>query len=92
MDLGLDPKVVIGGKSDIPSLGIKGENASGELRMFNLSYHITAGIEYSLGGNTALVGGLNFDNNFFDITKDIGDQPIDKISHKILNFRIGINF
>ena len=63
-----------------------------ELNIFNLSYHITAGIEYSLGGTTALVFGLNFENNFLDITKDNGNQPNDKVSHKILSFRIGINF
>lgn len=91
-DLGLDPKVVIGGKTDIPSLNIKDEKAMNELRMFNLSYHITAGIEYSLGGTTAMVLGLNFENNFLDITKDNGDQPVDKVSHKILSFRIGVNF
>ena len=71
-DLGLDPKIVISRKADIPSLSITGENASNEIRMFNLSYHITAGIEYSLGGTTAIVVGLNFDNNFLDITKDNG--------------------
>lgn len=91
-DLGLDPKVVIGGKTDIPSLDISGEKALDELRLFNMSYHITAGIEYSLGGTTALVLGLSFDNNFLDITKDIGDQPEDKTSHKIIAFRIGVNF
>jgi hypothetical protein len=91
-DLGLDPKVVISGKADIPSLDISGENAMKELNTFNLSYHITAGIEYSLGGTTALVFGLNFDNNFLDITKDNGSQPNDKVSHKLLSFRIGINF
>jgi len=91
-DLGLDPKVVIGGKVDIPSLNIKGENAMNELNMFNLSYHVTAGIEYSLGGTTSLVAGLNFDNNFLDITKETGVQPVDKISHKILSFRMGVNF
>ena len=91
-DLGLDPKVVIGGKVDIPSIYIDNEKATNELRMFNLSYHITAGIEYSLGGTSAMVLGLNFDNNFLDITKDNGDQPVDKVSHKILSFRIGVNF
>lgn len=91
-DLGLDPKVVIGRKADIPSLDIKGETATDELRLFNFSYHITAGIEYSLGGTTALVFGLNFDNNFLDITKDNGNQPIDNVSHKILSFRFGVNF
>jgi Outer membrane protein beta-barrel domain len=90
-DMGLDPKVVIGGKVDIPP-DISGVNAINELKMFNLSYHITAGIEYSLGGNTAMIVGLNFDNNFLDITKDNGDQLIDKVSHKILSLRLGINF
>jgi hypothetical protein len=90
-DLGLDPKVVISGKADIPSLEIKNENATKELNLFNLSYHITAGIEYSLGGNTALIAGLNFDNNFLDITKD-NSQIKDKVSHKLLSFRLGINF
>lgn len=91
-DLGLDPKVVIGGKADIPSLGIKGENATGELRMFNMSYHITAGFEYSLGGTTAFVLGLNFENNFFDVTKENNKQPVDKVTHRLLSFRLGLNF
>ncbi len=90
-DLGLDPKVVISSKADIPFLDIKGENASKLVNLFNLSYHITAGIEYSLGGTTALVAGLGFDNNFFDITTDNG-RIKDKVSHKILSFRLGINF
>lgn len=91
-DLGLDPKVVIGGKADIPSLNLSGETATYELRRFNLSYHITAGIEYSLGGSTALVLGLNFDNNFLDITKDNGKQLKDIVTHKLLSFRLGVNF
>jgi len=91
-DLGVDPKVVIGGKADIPSRSIKGENALEEIRMFNMSYHIIAGIEYEVGGNTAMVLGLGFDNNFFDITKEKGNQPVDKISHKLLSFRLGVNF
>jgi hypothetical protein len=91
-DLGLDPKIVVSRKADIPYLRISGENASDELRMFNLSYHIAGGIEYLLGGTTALVLGLHFDNNFLDITKDNGKQPSDNVSHKMLSFRFGINF
>lgn len=91
-DLGLDPKVVIGGKADIPSIGIKGENATGELRMFNMSYHVTAGFEYSLGGTTAFVLGIGFENNFFDVTKENNKQPVDKVTHKLLSFRLGLNF
>jgi hypothetical protein len=91
-DLGLDPKVVIGGKADVPSLDITNENIINELKMFNLSYHITAGIEYSLGGSTALLFGLNFDNNFLDVTKNNVNKLVDKVSHKMLSFRFGINF
>ncbi|MBK9391715.1 MAG: PorT family protein [Bacteroidetes bacterium] len=91
-DLGIDPKFVLGGKADIPLMEIKKESASAELKDFNLGYHVTAGIEYSLGGTTAMVLGLTFDSNFIDITQDTGDQPIDKILHKMLGFRLGVNF
>jgi hypothetical protein len=90
-DIGIDPKVVIGGKADIPP-NIKGEAALNELRKFNMSYHVIAGIEYSLGGSTAMVLGLGFENNFLDVTKDINNQPTDKVTHNILKFRIGVNF
>jgi len=91
-EIGIDPKIVIGGKVNIPSLDIKGARATSELKFFNLSYHVMAGIEYSVGGNTAVVLGLGFDNNFFDITKETGDQPEDRVSHKLLSFRMGVNF
>jgi len=91
-DIGIDPRIVIGGKVDIPSAAIKGESAMKELKSFNLAYHVMAGIEYSLGGTTALVFGLGFDNNFVDVTKDLSLQPIDKVTHKILKFRLGVNF
>lgn len=91
-DLGLDPKFVLGGNLEIPSQRIKKESASNELNRFNMGYHITGGIEYSLGGTTALVVGLNFDSNFIDITKENGNQPADKILHKMLGFRLGVNF
>jgi hypothetical protein len=91
-DIGIDPKFVVGGKVDIDSRGIKGEAAMNELKKFNMSYHIMAGVEYSLGGSTAMVFGLGFDNNFLDVTKDLNNQPIDKVTHKILKFRIGVNF
>jgi hypothetical protein len=91
-DLGIDPKAVIGGKIDIPSVDISGEKATTELKTICMSYHITAGIEYSLGGTTAAVFGLNFENIFTDITKETGVQPKDKITHKMLGFRLGLIF
>jgi hypothetical protein len=91
-DLGFVPKIAISRRADIPSLNISGENALNELRMINLSYHITGGIEYSLGGSTALSFGIDFDNNFLDITNDTGKKLKDIVSQKMLSFRFGINF
>jgi hypothetical protein len=91
-DLGFVPKIAISRKADVPSLNITGENALNELRIVNLSYHITGGFEYSLGGSTALVFGIDFDNNFLDITKDTGKAPKDIVSEKMLSFRFGVNF
>ena len=91
-DVGLDPKVIVGGKVEIPSLDISGENAINELKRFNTGYHVKAGIEYGLGGSTAFIIGLGFENNFLDVTKDNGDQPVDKVTHRIISFRLGIIF
>jgi hypothetical protein len=91
-DLGLDPKFVIGGKIDIPSEGIDGESASKEINSFNMSYHLMTGIAYSLGGNTALVFGIGYENNFIDVTKEVNGQPPDRIRQNIIRFRLGVNF
>lgn len=91
-NIGLDPKVMIGGKADIPFSDITDENITEELRRFNLGYHIAAGTEYSLGGNTSLVFGLGYENMFLDTTRDYEDQPVDKIGMHIIRFKLGINF
>ncbi|MBN1388491.1 MAG: PorT family protein [Bacteroidales bacterium] len=89
---GINPKIVIGGKGDIPSQGIKKVNVTEELRLFNLGYYITVGTEYPLGGRTAAVVGIGYEDNFMDVTKDNSGQPEDKINHHFLRFRIGLNF
>ncbi len=91
-DLGFDPKIVIRGRADIPSLDIQGGNALPELNVFNLSFHIMAGMEYPLAGNNSFIVGIGFENNLFDITRDNGGQPSDLVFQKFLSFRFGITF
>jgi hypothetical protein len=91
-DLGLDPKVVIGGRADIPSLDIKGGNAAQELNLFNLSFHVMAGMEYPLSVNNRFIIGIGFEKYLFDITRDNGDQPSNVVIQKMLSFRIGMTF
>ncbi len=91
-EFGLDPKVVVSGKADIPSAHIKGEKAMTEIRRFNMGFHLNAGVDYSIDGSTSLIFGLGFENNFFDITKDINGQKTDRTAQRLLKFIFGINF
>ncbi len=91
-EFGLDPKVVVSGKADIPSDHIKGEKAMTEIRRFNVGYHLNGGVDYSIDGNISLILGLGFENNFFDITKDIDGQKTDRTAQRFLKFIFGINF
>jgi hypothetical protein len=91
-DVGLDPKIVMGARADIPSLNIKGGNASTELNLINLSFHIMAGMEYPLAGNNNIIFGIGFEKNLFDITRDNGDQLSNIVIQKLLSFRIGMTF
>lgn len=91
-EFGVDPKVVINGRADIPSIDIKSERAMTEIRRFNFAYHFNGGVDYSIDGNTSLILGLGFESNVFDITKDVDNQPKDRTSQKLLKFIFGINF
>jgi len=91
-DLGFDPKILVSGRANIPSLDIKGGNAMSELNMFNLSFHVTAGMEYPLSPNNDLEIGMGFDHNLFDTTSSKGYPSSDMVYQKSLSFRIGITF
>jgi len=91
-EFGLDPKVVINGRVDIPSIGIKGKGAMTETRRLNAGYHLTAGAEYSVDGNTSLILGLGYESTIFDITKDFETNETDRTNQKMLKFIFGINF
>jgi hypothetical protein len=91
-DLGFDPKIMISGTADIPSQEIKGGNASPELNIFNLSFHVLAGMEYPLGEYNNFLLGIGFDKNLFDITRNNGSQASAVVIEKMLSFRMGITF
>ncbi len=91
-DVGFDPKIVIGGRADIPSINIRDGNATHELNLFNLAFHVMAGMEYPLSGNNYFIVGMGFETNLFDVTKDNGDQPMNVVSQKMVSVRLGITF
>lgn len=64
------------------------DNISKDIRFFNLAYYFGGGIKYSLGGNTAIIFGVNFSNGLLDVTK----ERKDKIVPMSFTFHIGMQF
>jgi hypothetical protein len=52
------------------------ENIYKDLNVVNLFLGFGAGIEYPLGDNSALIGGLGFQRGLFDFTKDNGYRSV----------------
>lgn len=57
-------------KADATVNDISNEDVSEEIKFLNLALSIGAGFEYSLGGNTALIVALIYNNGFTDVLKD----------------------
>lgn len=85
-DLGMLPQINIKAIANGDSLS----NASinDDISLFNLSYYIGAGIEYSLGGKTSLTTGITYTNGFIDISTLDGYRA----TTKSVSLRLGIIF
>ena len=86
--LGFTPQVNIKARADASDNQIDNENISKELNLFNISYFFGGGLEYSLGGNTALIGGVIFNNGFIDA---LSSENV-KETLSFLSLRLGIMF
>lgn len=49
-------------------------------------------MEYPLSGFDRVTVGIGFENNFSDITKDKGNDPMDVVTQKTVFIRIGLTF
>jgi hypothetical protein len=90
-DLGLDPMVNVKASADINSLGEKNIGVGDEIRPFYMAYHIGAGFEYKIVGNTALVIGVTYMNGFSDITSNVGNSAEKTVMHSF-ELRVGVIF
>ena len=84
--LGLDANINIKAKANIP--GEENIDVMSELHWYNLGYYIGGGIEYSIGGSTAIVAGLTYKNGFIDITR----AKDKKVTTGAASLRLGILF
>ncbi|MFO7829222.1 MAG: porin family protein [Bacteroidales bacterium] len=86
--LGINGGINIKATGEVDNYELENENISDEVKLFTLGYFIGAGIEYSLGGNTAIVLGLTYTNGFIDITPDTNN----KVTLSNFALRIGVLF
>ncbi|HHJ10478.1 MAG TPA: hypothetical protein ENK25_06255 [Bacteroidetes bacterium] len=68
------------------------ENGTEDINMFNLAYFARGGVMYSLGGKTAITGGVSYVHGLVDMTKDPGGGPKDRLIFHSLGLRLGIVF
>ncbi len=88
IDAGITPMVNIKSRATDEEEILSKSNLIDETSIFNINYFIEAGIEYSLGGNTAIIAGAGFYSGFLDITK--ADNA--KISSNSVSLKVGILF
>ena len=75
---------------NIKAVDSNGKDISDQVRVFDLGYHLGAGIEYSVGSRNALMFGLLFNNGFADVTKKNGFE--DKAIQNRFVFEFGFIF
>jgi len=84
--LGLDTHINI--KSQVSVPGEEDIDASQAIEWYNLGYFIGGGLEYSIGGTTAIVVGASYNNEFLNIAA-AEDQ---KFTTGSVSLRLGIMF
>jgi len=104
--VGVSPMLLIQSRADIeghvldnndaPITDIKMQqelNIKNDINFFNIGFHIGGGIEYSLGGSTAIIAELLYTNNFLDVTKDKKDYNNQiSVTNGMVVFKAGIKF
>lgn len=88
VNLGFDTQVRFKAKADLPSLDYKNELVSDEISLFGLSYYLGGGVQYSLGGNTALVGGITYQGGINDV---LSNKNLKAVVNSVI-IQIGILF
>jgi hypothetical protein len=86
--IGINNHISVGKSAFIPSTDNSRVGIPKEINLYSMSYFFGGGCEYSLGGNTSLVGGLYFTSGFWDImSSDDYRATLNSVS-----LRLGVRF
>ena len=86
--LGFMPQFNIGTKARSSIDELNKINVPKEINFFNLSYFFGGGVEYDIGGETALVAGIFYNNSFIDFLSNDSHEAV----INFLTLRLGVIF
>ena len=86
--IGINNHINIRATADIPSENISMEDIKNEINMFLMSYFIGGGIEFSFGGNFAILGGIYLTGAIWDVTTNTDYRAY----INMVSLRLGVKF
>jgi hypothetical protein len=86
--LGFNPMININAKGTSDAASMDKDDIRENIHLFCLGYHAGAGVEYKLGGNTAVIGGIRWTSGLTDVT----DNDRANVKLNALSVHLGILF
>lgn len=90
LQVGLNPMININAHMTSKDDVYDHEDIKESINVFNLGYHVGAGIEYRLGGNTSAIGGVRWTSGLTNVTESKQDGT--NISLNSISIHLGILF
>ena len=88
LQLGFNPMFNINAHITSEDGSFEKDDIKASVSTFNLAYHVGAGLEYRLGGNTALIGGVRWTSGLTNVTENDGAN----LSLNAVSIHLGILF
>lgn len=86
--IGINNHINIRSTADIPARDISGEDIKNEINMFLMSYFIGGGVEFSFGGDFAILGGIYLTGAIWDVTTNTDYRAY----INMVSLRLGVKF
>ncbi|MCD4711315.1 MAG: PorT family protein [Bacteroidales bacterium] len=88
LQLGFNPMINLNAKATSVDASIDKEDIRESVNLFCLGYHAGLGVEYKLGGSTAVIGGMRWTSGLTDVT----DNDRANVKLNALSIHLGILF
>jgi len=86
--IGINNHINIRATADIPTQNISGEDIKSEINTFLITYFIGGGLEFSFGGDFAIIGGIYLTGAIWDVTTNTDYRAY----INMVSLRLGVKF